>query len=310
MGTFTYSFKVSAPTASPGPGSYSNTQSVTLSCATAGATIRYTTNGTAPTTTSPVYSGPITVSATTTIKAQAFKSGYANSDVGTFTYTVASQYTITYDANGGSGAPDNQTKIKDTNLPLSQKKPTKLGFVFEGWSTSSTATTATYKAGDIYTANASLYLYAVWTAQGGTWTPDIIPMTSGIFKKVYMPKSIAQEYYNVVSDEDLLKYAARLGAELGISLAVPALAAYVGISPVAAGAVMGVVIIGYEVNSAAQKKELLDKVRNCPDNGFVVIEYWRVKQLTGNQILIVIQHSNATSVDPGGSFKAGVYYTD
>ena len=71
-------------------------------------------------------------------------------------------YTITYNANGGSGAPASQTKYQNQNLTLSSTKPTRSGYTFLGWSTSSTATTATYAPGDTYTTNASATLYAVW----------------------------------------------------------------------------------------------------------------------------------------------------
>lgn len=63
------------------------TLSVTLTCATDGATIYYTTDGSTPTTASSVYSSAISLSATTTIKAIAVKSGMTNSEVASKTYT-------------------------------------------------------------------------------------------------------------------------------------------------------------------------------------------------------------------------------
>ncbi len=74
-------------------------------------------------------------------------------------------YTISYSANGGSGAPDSQTKWYGESLTLSSTVPTRTGYAFLGWSTSSTATTATYAAGGSYTTNAAATLYAVWEAQ-------------------------------------------------------------------------------------------------------------------------------------------------
>lgn len=72
-------------------------------------------------------------------------------------------YTVSYNANGGSGAPSSQTKWYGTTLALSSTKPTRAGYNFKGWSTSSTATSATYYEGHMsYTANASATLYAVW----------------------------------------------------------------------------------------------------------------------------------------------------
>ena len=59
--------------------------------ATSGATIRYTTDGSTPTTSSPIYSGPIPVSQTTTIQAMAMASGMTNSNVASATYTIQQQ---------------------------------------------------------------------------------------------------------------------------------------------------------------------------------------------------------------------------
>ena len=72
-------------------------------------------------------------------------------------------YTVSYDANGGSGAPSSQTKTKDVTLTLSSTKPTRSGYTFLGWATSAGATSASYQPGGSYTANASVTLYAVWS---------------------------------------------------------------------------------------------------------------------------------------------------
>ena len=71
-------------------------------------------------------------------------------------------YTVSYNANGGSGAPSSQTKIDGVNMTLSSTVPTKDGYKFVGWATSSDATSATYAAGGTYSTNSSVTLYAVW----------------------------------------------------------------------------------------------------------------------------------------------------
>jgi len=76
--------------------------------------------------------------------------------------TKLNTYTVSYNANGGSGAPASQTKTTNNNLTLSSVKPTRVGYTFQGWGTSSSATTATYQPGGTYSDNKSITLYAVW----------------------------------------------------------------------------------------------------------------------------------------------------
>ncbi len=78
------------PVFSLAAGTYLSAQSVAISDSTTGATIYYTTNGATPTTASSVYSGPITISATETLKAIAIATGFTSSSVTTATYTIAS----------------------------------------------------------------------------------------------------------------------------------------------------------------------------------------------------------------------------
>jgi len=89
VGSATYTQQAAAtPSLSPASESFSGTVSVTISDGTAGATIYYTTNGTTPTIASPIYSVPINVSTTATVQAIAAAPGYANSAVGSATYTA------------------------------------------------------------------------------------------------------------------------------------------------------------------------------------------------------------------------------
>ncbi len=103
------------------------------------------------------------------------------------------QYTVQYNSNGGTGAPGNQTKIYGTTLKLSSTIPKRTGYIFKGWATDSTATTANYQSGGDYTTNASCTLYAVWqpetytiqySANGGTNAPDNQTKTYGATLKL------------------------------------------------------------------------------------------------------------------------------
>ena len=93
---------------------------------------------------------------------------YANTSV---EIPALESYTISYNANGGSGAPSSQTKYYGHTLTLSTTIPTRTGYTFKGWSTSSTATSATYSPGEYYKANAAAKLYAVWEL---AYTPPLI----------------------------------------------------------------------------------------------------------------------------------------
>ncbi len=79
---------VATPTFNPTGGTYPTPQSVTISCATSGASIRYTTNGAEPTESSTLYSSPITISSTTTLKAKGFKTGWTPSSTATGIYNI------------------------------------------------------------------------------------------------------------------------------------------------------------------------------------------------------------------------------
>lgn len=123
---------------------------------------------------------------TYTVHAWWDSSGFSHgTDYATTTVTVPAvarpTYTVSYNANGGSGAPSSQTKQHDITLTLSSAKPTRNGYEFAGWGTSATDTGVKYAAGGQYTGNASITLYAIWTnvakltinynANGGSGAP-------------------------------------------------------------------------------------------------------------------------------------------
>lgn len=85
-----------------------------------------------------------------------------NAAVTLYAVWAANTYTVSYNANGGTGAPANQTKTYGKTLTLSSAEPTRENYNFLGWGTSASATTVTYTAGAHYTTNANITLYAVW----------------------------------------------------------------------------------------------------------------------------------------------------
>lgn len=121
--TYTFSFPpAAAPVLSPAAGSYSGPQTLTISDATPGAAIYYTTNGSTPTTFSAQYTGPITVSSSETVVAAAIALGYSmsvpasaeyiiDSSASSFIYTVAGNGIAGYSGDGGPAT------VADLNYP-------------------------------------------------------------------------------------------------------------------------------------------------------------------------------------------------
>ena len=72
-------------------------------------------------------------------------------------------YTITYDANGGSGAPKAQYKFHNRKITLSKVVPTRTGYTFDGWSaTGDDVAARKFSPGNTYTLNSSAVLKAIW----------------------------------------------------------------------------------------------------------------------------------------------------
>lgn len=89
-------------------------------------------------------------------------------------------YSVKFNANGGTGAPSAQTKTYGVTLTLSSQTPTREGYIFKGWATSTSATSAAYQAGGSYTANSAVTLYAVWQAD-----PNYTPVHEHSWSSAY-----------------------------------------------------------------------------------------------------------------------------
>lgn len=71
-------------------------------------------------------------------------------------------YLISYNANGGTGCPENQTKAYGSKITLSSVIPSRIGYKFVGWNSKADGNGTVYSSGEIYSGNASLTLYAQW----------------------------------------------------------------------------------------------------------------------------------------------------
>lgn len=90
------------PTFSPAAGTFGVAKTITISCSTAGATIYYTTNGSAPSTSSTQVTGGVLISVTSTIQAIAVAAGFTQSAIGSATYTITTSGAV-YKFNGTQG---------------------------------------------------------------------------------------------------------------------------------------------------------------------------------------------------------------
>ena len=109
---------------------------------------------------------------------------------------MAYSYTLKYSANGGSGAPSTQSATSDKSshtFTISSSEPTRTGYRFLGWSTSSSASSASFSPGGTITLNYaetnSVTLYAVWkkrtytvsyNGNGGSGAPSSQTKTYGV----------------------------------------------------------------------------------------------------------------------------------
>lgn len=96
-----------------------------------------------------------------TVNTSGYMNGTSSTSVNISIKSLAG-FDVKYDANGGSGAPSDQTKYFGVDLKLSSTKPTRSGYTFLGWATSSGGSVV-YQPGDTYTANSSVTLYAQWS---------------------------------------------------------------------------------------------------------------------------------------------------
>lgn len=110
-------------------------------------------------------SGNGSATKTITVTFKNFNNDNGDSATTTVKFNVAvpawTSYTISYNANGGSGAPSSQTKWRNQTLTLSSTIPTRTGYTFKGWSLTKGGS-AYYQAGGTCGKNENLTLYAVW----------------------------------------------------------------------------------------------------------------------------------------------------
>lgn len=204
---------VAAPTFSPGSGTYTGEVIVSLATATTGAMIRYTTDGSDPTDLSQVYSAPLMISSSVTVKARGFMSGLTTSGVATAAYTIVPSGALALESGvaktGLSGTVNSQAFYKifvpagqtslviritgatnsgDCDLYVKQgAQPTLSTFDYRPYLSGANETVSVSSpiAGDWYimlhgyTAYSGVTLVATFSASIDA-LPDLVPVTSSL----------------------------------------------------------------------------------------------------------------------------------
>lgn len=150
------------PSFSPVGGTYTSSQTVTISSTSSGASIYYTIDGSDPTTSSTHYTGPITVSAGTAVNAIAVASGLNNSAIGTANYIIGSTATPTLSLASGTYAGEQTVTIASGTagatilFTLDGSTPTiSNGFIYTGpFKIKKNTTVKVYAYSDLHTDSA------------------------------------------------------------------------------------------------------------------------------------------------------------
>ena len=206
---------VAAPVFKPdGATSFRGTQTVEISCATPGASIYYTTDGTTPTSTGTIYSGAISLTSTTTIKAIAVKADMNDSAVAAATFTRRSSSGGGGGGGGGFSAPGYSVSVDDVKhgtVTVSPKSASKGDTV---------TITATPDKG--YTLESLTVLdkdgkaLALTDKGGGRYT-FVMPAGKITVKAVFMDDNTMLNFFTDVHAEDYYYDAVLWAAQEGVT---------------------------------------------------------------------------------------------
>lgn len=107
---------------------------------------------------------------------------------------------LNFNANGGSGAPSQQTRLKNVSSKLPTTVPTRTGYKFVGWSFYSNGSGTVYKAGALCAISANTTMYAVWAEKGSdaSVSPSRIPIDGSTVGTITLTKSTSSIDHHTV----------------------------------------------------------------------------------------------------------------
>ncbi len=145
----------------------------------------------------------------------------------TYTFNGDTIYTdtrLTYDANGGSNAPEGEIKPYGGTIVLSGDVPVRIGYDFLGWAMTADATVPQYKPGASFAEDGDITLYAVWAAL----EPDLVlpadleqigseSFVGGTFTYVLVPEGVTVVESRAFADCPNLQHIRFLGSDTNIT---------------------------------------------------------------------------------------------
>lgn len=155
---YTINGAVATPTFSPIAGTYSGSQSVTISSTTTGSTFYYTLDGSTPTTSSTLYSSPVSISVNETLKALGTKTAFTNSSIGSAAYVITTPTAVTPTISPAAG-----TYVTTQSVTMSTSTPSStMYYTLDG----STPTTSSTVYSGAFNVNTSEIVQAIAVSAG------------------------------------------------------------------------------------------------------------------------------------------------
>lgn len=270
--------------------------------------------------TNTVNSGSVYVTRSTSSKTVSFSiwaewdisySGYSYSALtgsGSITISAKTSYTVSYNANGGSGAPGSQTKYAGTDLTLSSTKPTRTGYTFSKWNTNSSGTGTNYDPGSTYKTDSGAILYA-------QWIPNTYPVTynnnggTGAISSQTKTYDVTLKLSSTVPSRNLYNFVTWNTNASGTGTSYAPGSNYTGNAPLTLYAIWEKAISPPIISGIV--------IQRCTDStGSVIDEYngkyakiqfnWSCDQLPGNNPVTSITINGTAVASRGGTFSGSV----
>jgi alpha-tubulin suppressor-like RCC1 family protein len=183
VATGVYELKVVAPTMTPGTAAYTTPPSVAIATSTAGATSRYTLDGTEPTPASAAYGSPFAVTQSSTVRARAYRTGWTPSDVAAASYLVSEGQLA-----APTLAPAGGTFTEPVVVTLSGPTAATLRYTLDG--STPAASSAIYREPLLVSATTVVTARAFksgWTASSATAATYAVDATGAVPTPVLSP---------------------------------------------------------------------------------------------------------------------------